>query len=304
MTTRAMGPLAALGWLKNAVNLGRNNPKAVFGGAALLLVTAVVATLAVGLLSGLVAAFAGSGTGAKFAAMLLVLVPLMVVIGMLTVGYLRLVDAVESGRPARALDVFGGFGDLPTSLRVIGLMILIAVLQNLLIFGVLSVFAAGVLEWYMQTMQASMTGDVTAAMAQMPAGLGTAYLAMMVVGMVFFGVQAVALGQVALRGRGLFAGLGDGFAGAFKNLLPLLVLTLGYIVGLVLLGILAVLLVMLVGVLMKAVGAWLGFVIAVPLYLAFVLALIVVGFGAMYHLWRDVCSGRETPAMPADALTA
>ena len=68
-------------------------------------------------------------------------------------------------------------------------------------------------------------------------------------------------------------------------------------------GILAVLLVMLVGVLMKAVGAWLGFVIAVPLYLAFVLALIVVGFGAMYHLWRDVCSGRETPAMPADALT-
>ena len=58
------------------------------------------------------------------------------------------------------------------------------------------------------------------------------------------------------------------------------------------------------GVLMKAVGAWLGFVIAVPLYLAFVLALIVVGFGAMYHLWRDVCSGRETPAMPADALTA
>ena len=303
MTTRAMGPLAALGWLKNAVNLGRNNPKAVFGGAALLLVTAVVATLAVGLLSGLVAAFAGSGTGAMFAAML-VLVPLMVVIGMLTVGYLRLVDAVESGRPARALDVFGGFGDLPTSLRVIGLMILIAVLQNLLIFGVLSVFAAGVLEWYMQTMQASMTGDVTAAMAQMPAGLGTAYLAMMVVGMVFFGVQAVALGQVALRGRGLFAGLGDGFAGAFKNLLPLLVLTLGYIVGLVLLGILAVLLVMLVGVLMKAVGAWLGFVIAVPLYLAFVLALIVVGFGAMYHLWRDVCSGRETPAMPADALTA
>src|SRR5690606_41199075 len=69
----------------------------------------------------------------------------------------------------------------------------------------------------------------------------------LVVGMVFFGVQAVALGQVALRGRGLFAGLGDGFAGAFKNLLPLLVLTLGYIVGLVLLGILAVLLVMLVG---------------------------------------------------------
>ena len=86
MTTRAMGPLAALGWLKNAVNLGRNNPKAVFGGAALGLVTAVVATLAVGLLSGLVAAFAGSGTGAMFAAMLLVLVPLMVVIGMLTVG--------------------------------------------------------------------------------------------------------------------------------------------------------------------------------------------------------------------------
>src|SRR5690606_18283513 len=31
MTTRAVGPMAGIGWLKNAVNLGRNNPRAVFG---------------------------------------------------------------------------------------------------------------------------------------------------------------------------------------------------------------------------------------------------------------------------------
>lgn len=305
MTTRARNALAGFDWLKNAVNLGRNNPKAIFGGAALVLLGAVVVGVAAALLSGVVVAAVGPGTTSMLVGMLLVLVPLMVVLGMLTVGYLRLVDAVENGRPARALDAFGGFGDWSTSLRAIGLMILIAVLQNLLVFGLLMLFAGGVVEWYSQMMQASVAGaDPSAAMAQLPAGIGMAYLLMTLVGMVFFGVQSVALGQVALRGRGVFAAIGDGFAGAFKNLLPLLVMMLTYIVGIIVIAIVAALLVMLVGLLAKIAGAWLGVVIGIPLYLGFLLAMLVIGFGAMYHLWRDVCGGDDTAAVPADALTA
>lgn len=304
MATRAMGAMAGFGWLKNAVNLGRNNPKAIFGGAALVLVTAAVVAIAAALLSGVVMAAGGTGVGSMLAMTLVVLVPVMVVLGMLMVGYLRLIDAAESGRPARATEVFGGFGDLPASLRAIGLMIVVAVLQNLLVFGLLMAFAGGVVEWYTQFMQASMAGDASAMMMQMPAGIGLAYLVMSLVGMLFFGVQSVALGQVALRGRGMFAAIGDGFAGAFKNLLPLLVMLLTYVVGIILVGIVAVLLVMVVGLLAKAAGAWVGLVLGLPLYLAFLLVMVVVGFGAMYHLWRDVCGGDDTAAVPADAVTA
>ena len=37
MTTRVAGATASIDWLKQAINLGRTNPKAIFGGAALLL---------------------------------------------------------------------------------------------------------------------------------------------------------------------------------------------------------------------------------------------------------------------------
>ena len=305
MTTRALGAAAGFGWLKNAVNLGRNNPKAIFGGAALLMVVAVVAMVLAALAMGLVVAIVGEGLGGTIAGMLLMMVVLLAVMGMLSVGYLRLIDAVESGRPARAFDVFAGFGDVAASLRMIGLMVLLTIVQNLLMVALLSVFAAGVIDWYMQAMQASMAGTPDLAMMQLPAGIGLAYLVMILIGMVFFGVQSVGFGQVALRGRGVFGAMGNGFAGAFKNLLPLLVMLLTYFVAIIVVGIAAFLLVMLVGLLANAVGAWVGIVIGVPLYLAFVLMLVVVGFGAMYHLWRDVCGGDDTAAeIQVDALTA
>ena len=45
MGTRALGPGAGIGWLKNAVNLGRDNPKAIFGGAALMVLVLVAMVL-------------------------------------------------------------------------------------------------------------------------------------------------------------------------------------------------------------------------------------------------------------------
>lgn len=304
MATRAVNAMAGFDWLKRGINLGRNNPKAVFGGAALLLVAVIGVAIVAGLLSGVAVAVLGNNLTAIVIGMLVVLLPVMVLLGMLTVGYLQLVDAVESGRPARAFDVFGGFGDMGTSLRAIGLMLLVAIIQNLLLVGLLSVFAGGFLGWYAQMLQASMAGgDPAAAMATMPSGIGLAYLVMGLVGTLFFGVQAVGLGQVALRGHGALPALGDGFAAAFRNLLPLLMLLVGYIVLMIVVAIAVVLLVLLVGLLANLLGAWLAVVIGVPLYLAFLLAVVVVAFGVMYHCWRDIC-GDDVAEVPADALTA
>ena len=305
MTTRVVGATAGIGWLKNGINLGRNNPGAVFGGAALLMVAVIGVALAGSVLVGLVTAAVGNGATGVVVGTLVVMVLVLVLLGMLMVGYLRLVDAVENGRPASATDVFSGFGDTATSFRTIGLLVLLAIIQNVLMVGLLAVVAGDFLAWYMQMLQVSAGGvDPSAAMAGMPAGMGLAYVVMILVGTLFFGVQAIGLGQIALRGRGVLAALGDGFAGAIRNLLPLLMLMLAYIALMIVVAIVVVVLVMLVGLLAKLVGAWLAVVIGVPLYLAFLLALVVVSFGVMYHLWRDVCGGSDAVAAPGDALTA
>ncbi|QOW24384.1 hypothetical protein [Lysobacter sp. H23M47] len=141
-------------------------------------------------------------------------------------------------------------------------------------------------------LQSSMAGGGDPTMlSQLPAGMGVATVAMLVIGLVFYGVQAIALGQLVLRGRGVFSALGDGVVGAFKNLLPLLVFMIAAIVAMILVSIAVLLLAMLIGLLAKFAGAWLAVVLAIPLYIAGILAMYVVMFGAMYHLWRDVCGG-------------
>ena len=45
MTTRANGPLSGLDWLKRGLNSGRHNPRAIFGGAAVLMVAALLPSI-------------------------------------------------------------------------------------------------------------------------------------------------------------------------------------------------------------------------------------------------------------------
>ena len=298
MTTRAMGPMAGLGWLTRALNVGRNRPGAVFGGALLMVVVTVVAAIAAAVVQFALVAMMGTGMTAMILGTVLTSVIVLVVMAMMMVGFFRLLHKVESGRDARALDVFSGFGDFATSLRAIGLLLLLAIVQNLILGAILMTFAGGFVQWYLQLMQASMAGGVAdpALLAQLPAGMGIASLAMLVNGLVFFGVQSISLCQVALRGRGVFAALGDGFAGAFKNLLPLLVFVIACIIAGVLLMIAVVLLALVIGLLAKVAGAWLAVVLAIPLYILGMLAMYVVMFSAMYHLWRDVCDGAGAEA--------
>lgn len=303
MAIRAMGATAGLDWLKNAGNLGRQNPKAVFGGVALLFVATLVVALVMTFVQGLLVAALGNNVGVLLGSSLLMGLVVVVVLAGLMAGFLRLIDAVEHGRPASATDVFGGFG-AGVGLRTIGLLLLVAVVQNLLMGALLWMFAGDAVAWYMDVMQASAAGAPPPVAAGLPDGFGLAMALMMVVGMLFYAVQAIGLCQIALRGRGVFGALADGIAGTAKNLLPLLVLAIVLVVAVVALGVVAVLLGMLVGVLGKLVGMWLAVVLAVPLYIAAMLVLYTVMFGLMYYLWRDVCGDGSGPAPAGDALTA
>jgi hypothetical protein len=60
------------------------------------------------------------------------------------------------------------------------------------------------------------------------------------------------------------------------------------------------LLLVLVGLLGKLVGNWLLVLVGVPLYIVFVVGLMVVMFGVMYFMWRDICGGGAPVAAPSD----
>ncbi|QOW24385.1 hypothetical protein [Lysobacter sp. H23M47] len=141
MSTRAMGPMAGLGWLTRAINVGRNGPGAVFGGAALMTVVVLAAVFAGVAVQFALAATMGDGLTGMMLGTAVMSVLVIVVMAMMVVGFLRLLDRVESGSGARATDVFAGFGDFSTSLRTIGLFVMLTVLQNVILIAVLMAFA-------------------------------------------------------------------------------------------------------------------------------------------------------------------
>lgn len=299
MTTRALGPGAGWGWLKRAINLGSQKPLAIFGGAALVLVIVIVVAIALGMLMGLTATALQTGGAASMSLSMLITLPILLVMAGLLVGYLRIIDAVENGRPASAANVFAGFADWPRALRVFGFMLVMAIAQNIVLWGLVSLLAPEVGSWYLQTLQNPVANPTQ--MPALPQGFGTAFAMFWIVSLFGYAVQAIGLGQIALAQRGIGGALGDGLAGAAKNLLPLLVLMLIAIAAAILAGLAVLLLVFVVGLLAKAIGVWIGLVIGIPLYFALVIAIIVISFGVMYFMWRGICGDAVSPATPIAA---
>lgn len=299
MTTKAMGPLAGFRWLMKGINMGRHNPKAVFGGAALILVAALLPTLITmpiqftlqpGM-TGQMLIFAFSMVAS------LLLIPL---VG----GYLGLVHASEEQRAARATDVFSPYRN-GSWLPLIGLGVMLMVVYIIAMVAIAAVAGTEVFSWYMQLMLSAQDGMADPELMEaMPGGLGAAIALGMVLWLLLSGVYAISMGQLALGGRGVFASLGDGFIGGFKNLLPLLVLAITGLVAVLVFALVMGLLFALVAMLSALVGEWLLLVIGIPVYIAVLLVMYVVVFGVMYGMWRDVCGGGPVSAAPVEAVTA
>lgn len=306
MTTRAMGPLAGIGWLKNAINLGRHNPKAIFGGAGLLMVVMMVLMVPLVLLQAL-AQTQIDLTG--FPAMALSLLPMLAILvlsAIFMVGYLRLLDAAANHRPVGATDIFAGFRDGAASLRALGLVLLLTVLQYVVLLALLGVFAPGFISAYLELLQ---TGAVAAPQpdAELLENLWILFALIIPLSLFSYAVQAVGLGQVALRGRSVYGALVDGIAGAAKNAIPLLLFLVFAVVAGLVLGLLIALVAMLLAFVAGLVGTWLQvtlLVLAVPVYIALMVVLYALMFAVMYQLWRDVCGGSGVGQVPAEALTA
>lgn len=301
---RALNPGAGIGWLKNAVNLGRDNPKAIFGGIALVFLSLALPIALFATLYAYMDASRAAGTG-FFPLILVLVLALIPLMSAFTIGLLRMIHKVESNLPARAGDVFAGFSDWRAILRVIGLIVALALVQYSLLAVLLGVLAPGFGSWYLHDLQAAMHGPGAQRAASLPSGFAVGISVAWLVGLVFNAVHALGLGQIALGGRGVFQAMGDGIAGVAKNLLPLMVMLLALVAAMIVLGLAMALLVILLALVAKLIGAWLAVIIVVPLYIAFLLAVYVVMFGLMYYMWRDICGDATSlPAAPADQLQA
>ena len=298
MATRSRGPLAGFGWLRKAINLGHGNPKAVFGGAALVLVMALLPSLVTLPLQMSAVEPGGAPDMARLGAVMAISMLAGLLLVPLFAGFLRVIDAADRGRPARAFDVFKPYRQGET-LRLVGYGLAMLVVYAVMFTMVVVVAGGEVARWYMQVLATQ--GQAPPAL---PGGFGLAIATMAVLGLLVMGIYAISLGQVALGGRSVLGAIGDGVAGSLKNVLPLLVFAACVVLAWLVVAIVFGLLFGLLALLGALVSKWLVLVLVVPLYIALLLGVFVVMFGVMYHLWRDVCGDDAAPAPGLDDALA
>lgn len=300
MALRSNGPLAGFRWLTGAIGPARGNPKAVFGGGAL-----VVAILLLPMLVSFPLQFMAMRQGTPPSpALTWGLMAFWTVIGLLLfpvyAGYFRLIDAISRGQAVRARDVFAPYrqGEV---LRFAGYALVMTVLYFAVVAVVIASMGGDILQWYGKALSGQMAQPP--AITGFPPGFGRAMALACVLGLWMLGVYAIGLGQVALRGRSVFGAIGDGVIGSLKNLLPLLVFALCAIVAWIVLGIGFMLVGAAIALLGQLVGTWFMVACLVPLYLVLLLGVMALMFGVMHQLWRDVCGDDAAPTV-AEPLAA
>ena len=298
MTTRANGPLAGIAWLRRGFNSGRHNPRAIFGGAALIMVAALIP----GFLQAFAHAVLKPGPGAATIIAALTTVLAVVLLGPLMGGYLRVVDRSERGEPAQAADVIAPFRNAHDAKRLIGfsfIMLLVQLGALSLLFAFFGHALQNLQDWYLRVAELLQhaTPGKPPELPPAPEGLGGLFSLGGLFALFVASVFAVGFGQVALRGRNLGAALVDGLAGAARNLLPLLVMAAVAFALMVAAGLVLMLVAGILGLLHPV----LAVAVFVPLSMVFVLVLYVVMFGVMYHLWRDVTGDPPAPAAGFEA---
>ena len=300
MTTRAHGPLAGFHWLRRALQVGRHNPRALFGGAALIMAAWLLPNMVQAILHGVLKP---GDEGAVLIAAVMTLLS-VAILAPLMGGYMRLIHASEQGRVAHAREVFDLFRSGPAWRRCAGFGLLVLMVHVLVGYLLVSQFADGLMEWYLQVMtlvqQAQQTGaKAMPAWPPLPEGIG-AFFALASLWALFIGcVFAVGLGQVALTGRGVRAAFADGLAGTAKNLLPLMVMAVLAFGALTCAAVALAMVLAVIALVAGLVHPTLAAAVVLPVYLLFLAVLYALVFSVMYQVWRDVADPAPPSPPPA-----
>ena len=190
MAPRMRGPLAAFGWLKNGINLGHRNPKAVFGGAAIIGLLSLAPSLVTTPLQ------MWKPGMATFAITLVISLACGLALVPLFAGFMRVIDATHRGEAARAMQVLQPYrnGDWKRLLLYAVAMLALYVLTMALILGALGG------EW-LRMYAAAMSGNaevLEATAVSVPSNLGGLLALGGVLALLVSGIYAISLGQVSL----------------------------------------------------------------------------------------------------------
>jgi len=304
MTARTVSIGTPFRWLMKAVDVGRRNPRALFGGFAILLLVSLVPTAVQMSLQTLLA----DSPVLMWSLYGLVMLAGMVAMPPLTGAGIRLLHACETGQPASALDVFDGYRDGAFAVRMVLTTLLLMALY-LLIMGLLFALMPAkemIIEVFSRSMAAPPGGQPDLSGLDFdPASLP--WLFLWVVGamaLIFTAVhvQLLATTHAALSGQGPVDSLLSGIAATLKNVVPLTAFTLAMLViAFVVMFVLALVLGLL-AVVLAMVSPVLAGVVLLPMYLGAILLMMVVLYGFYYHAWREIFG--ETAADPLDAIAA
>lgn len=304
MTARTVSMGTPFRWLMKAVDVGRRNPRALFGGFAILLVISLVPTVVQMVLQALLA----DSPTLMWSLYALVVLAGLLAMPPLTGAAIRLLHDCETGQPASALDVFNGYRDSAFAVRMV-LTSLLLFAFYLVVMGVLFALMPAkemIIEVFTRSMAVPPGGqpDLTGLDFD-PASLPWLFLWMVGTAAVLFTamhVQLLATTHAALSGQGPMHALVSGLLGTLKNVLPLTgftlaMLAIGFVAALLLALVLG-----LVAVVLTLVSPVLAGAVLVPAYLVAVLMMLVVLYGFYYHAWREIFG--ETAADPMDAIAA
>ena len=299
MTTRTVGAGHGWKWLVQGVNIGRANPRAVYGATAVVALLALIPNVVQAVLQ---LAF-GLDAGAQIMIIGAMSLVSIIIYPLLIGGVLQVIDAVEHGRPARPTDVFAAFTGGNAG-RLIGFGVLMGVLYIATFYALVSAFGDGVMEWYMQILTISQSVDAQSTPATPPelplppAGIGPLVALALFFGIFYATVYALGLGQVALGRRPVGGAFADGLGGALRNVLPVIVAAAIAMAGGFALMLALTLVMMVVGAIVSLVHPALVALVVLPIYMLMVLVLYIVMFGAMYVMWRDICGPGDAPTPP------
>lgn len=301
MTTirvRRQPPSQALAWMRQAINLGVRNPRAVFGAALWLMVALYLATALL-----MQPALQALEEGGEPMALLRRLAPaflaMMLLMPVLLGGLMHVIREAESGRAVRATGVFAPFR------RHAGRLAMLGVVQLLLgaLGGALVVALAGGDYWrdYLDAMRAAMAGSVPVMPEPEHPGLMT--LVQMAFNYFSYAVMLFAIPLILFSGASLPQALKGGVLAALRNFPANFLAGAMFFGGVLLATLLVVALAAFASALGSLVHPLLGLALNLLILLAFGAALLVVLAGGAYFAWRDTFGDDAAPSSKTDTVS-
>lgn len=293
MQMHAKRPGAGWNWLLGGFTVFRRNTGTILGAALLLALCMAVPSVVQFLVK-------PQGTAVLFFFAILMLLG-GVVYPILLGGFMRVIDRSRNERATAVLSVFEPFqpGQGGARLALFGLCMM--VLYVVFLAAVLSTVGHGMAAWYMQLLD--MQAQHKLGMPPLPAGSSITLALVSVFFLFYSGAMAIGIGQVSLRGQAPVSGFRDGISGAFKNVLPLVVLAICGIILMVVVslafGIVFAIVIGLAALASKA----LAMILFIPLYLVLIVVIFTFMMGVNYAVWHDVADAGNSndavqPALP------